>query len=207
MKPNRIKMILQISIILMCMMGLSGPAMAAADPADVPPSHWSYQAVKLLVDKGYLQLYQDQTFQGDKPVDRYTLATIVAKILNEIASGQVSVNKDDMALITKVTNEYRSELIEAVRKVALFNKRADDLNKQDLIMKEDITKTQDEQNELRRQAQWILADLLEVKERVTKLEDENAKLKAELEKVRAEADQRKYYIYAALIFGIWGILK
>jgi uncharacterized small protein (DUF1192 family) len=206
MKSNRLKTMLQISIILLCIIGLSRPAIAA-DPEDVPPNHWSYKAVKLLVDKGYLQLYQDQTFQGDKPVDRYTLATIVAKILDEVASGQASINKDDMNLIAKVTNEYRSELIEAVRKVALFNKRADDLNKQDLIIKEDITKTQDEQNELQRQAQWILADLLEVKDRVAKLEDENAKLKAELEKVRADADQRKYFIYAALILGVWGIMK
>ncbi len=206
MKSNRLKTMLQISIILLCIIGLSRPAIAA-EPEDVPPNHWSYKAVKLLVDKGYLQLYQDQTFQGDKPVDRYTLATIVAKILDEVASGQASINKDDMNLIAKVTNEYRSELIEAVRKVALFNKRADDLNKQDLIIKEDITKTQDEQNELQRQAQWILADLLEVKDRVAKLEDENAKLKAELEKVRADADQRKYFIYAALILGVWGIMK
>lgn len=207
MKSNCFKTILQISIILMCMMGLNGPTMAAVDPVDVPHTHWSYQAVKLLVEKGYLQLYQDQTFQGDKPVDRYTLATIVAKILNEVAAGQVSINKDDMAIITRVTNEYRNELIEAVRKVALFNKQVNEMNRQDLIMKEDITKTQDEQNELRRQAQWILADLLEVKDRVQKLEDENAKLKAQLQKAQTQADQQKYYVYAALILGLWGIVK
>lgn len=194
-------------IILMCMMEFTGLAVAATDPADVPPTHWSYKAVKLLVDKGYLQLYQDQTFQGDKPVNRYTLATVVAKILNEVASGQVTINKDDMNLITKVTNEYRDELVEAVRKVALFNKRADNMDKQDLILKEDITKTQDDQNVLQRQAQSMLADLLEVKDRVQKLEDENVKLKAQLEKVQMEANQQKYYIYAALILGLWGIIK
>ncbi len=206
MKSTWLKTMLQISIILACMIGSTGLTMAA-DPADVPPTHWAYKAVKLLVDKGYLQLYQDQTFQGDKSVDRYTLATIVAKILNEIASGQVATNKNDMSLITKVTNEYRNELIDAVRKVALFNKRADDLEKQNLIMKEDIAKTQDDQNELQRQAQSMLADLLEVKDRVQTLENENAQLKAQLEKVKAEANQRKYYLYAALILGLWGAIK
>jgi len=207
MKLNRFKVLLQISILVTCLLGLNGLTLAAENPTDVPPTHWSYQAVKLLIDKGYLQLYQDQTFQGDKPVDRYTLATVVAKILTEVASGQVPTNKDDMKLITKVTNEYRDELIEAVRKVALFDKRADDMDKQGLILKEDITKTQDDQNELQRQAQSILADLLEVKDRVQKLEDENAELKAQLQKVQAEANQRKYYLYAALILGLWGTLK
>jgi hypothetical protein len=207
MKLSGLKTILQLSIILTCMMGLSGLALAADNPTDVPPTHWSYKAVKLLVDKGYLQLYQDQTFQGDKPVDRYTLATVVAKILNEVASGQVTTNKDDMTLITKVTNEYRDELIEAVRKVALFNKRADNMDKQDLILKEDIIKTQDDQNELQRQAQSMLADLLEVKDRVQVLETENAKLKAQMTEVQTEANRQKYYLYAALILGLWGIVK
>jgi hypothetical protein len=207
MKLRWLKAMLQIGIILTCMTGLTGSTWAADNPTDVPPTHWSYKAVKLLVDKGYLQLYQDQTFQGDKPVDRYTLATVVAKILNEVASGQAATNKDDMTLITRVTNEYRDELVEAVRKVALFNKRADNLDKQDLILKEDIMKTQDDQNELQRQAQSMLADLLEVKDRVQALEAENVKLKAQMAKVQAEANQQKYYIYAALILGLWGIIK
>ena len=207
MKSKMSKIALQLSIFIICMMGFGGLTMAAAGPVDVPPTHWSYQAIKLLVDKGYLQLYQDQTFQGDKPVDRYTLAVLTAKILNEIASGQARTNKEDMTLLTRVTNEYRDELIDAVRKVALFNQRADEMNKQNLIMKEDITQALDEQDELRRQAQWLLADLLEVKDRVSKLEEENAKLKTELEKVRKEADNRKYYIYAALILGLWGAVK
>lgn len=207
MKFKWLKPLLIFGMVLLCLMGFGGLALASAGPADVPPAHWSYQAVKLLVDKGYLQLYQDQTFQGDKPVDRYTLAVVAAKILNEIASGQVKTNKEDMTLLTRVTNEYRNELIEAVRKVALFSRQADEMSKQDLIMKEDITKTQDEQNELRRQAQWLLADLLEVKERVQKLEEENARLKADLEKVQTEAKRQKYFIYGALILGLWGIVK
>lgn len=207
MRPKTLIIALQLSIFITCMVGFNGLTMAAADPVDVPPTHWSYKAIKQLVDKGYLQLYQDQTFQGDKPVDRYTLAAVAAKILNEIASGQAKTSKEDMNLLTRVTNEYRNELIDAVRKVALFNQRADEMSKQNIIMKEDITQALDEQNELRRQAQWLLADLLEVKDRVAKLEEENAKLKAELLKVRTEADTRKYYIYAALILGVWGIFK
>jgi len=84
---NRLR-ILAVLVVLVAMLftiALSVMADSNSNPTDVPSSHWAYKAVKLLIDKGYLQLYQDQTFQGDKPVDRYTMAIIVAKILNEIA--------------------------------------------------------------------------------------------------------------------------
>ena len=84
-------------VLISLLAGLSTTSFGSNSPSDVSPSHWAYQAVKVMIDKGYLQLYQDQSFQGDKPVDRYTLAVIISKILNEIAAGRVGSNKEDVS--------------------------------------------------------------------------------------------------------------
>lgn len=190
---------LQLGILLACVFP-AGAAEAGTSPVDVAPSDPAYKAVRTLIDKGYLQLYQDQTFQGDKPVDRYTLALVVAKILDQIATGQVSTNKDDMALLKQLTNEYRDELTTAVRKVTTFNSRVDQLEKQGLINQEDVTATRDDQAALQKEAQQLQADLLLLSDRVQKLEAENAQLKADLQQMKAVNDQRQqYYIIAAVL--------
>jgi hypothetical protein len=60
-----------LCLMMVCLlMLLTANVALAANPTDVSPDHWAYQAVKTLIDKGYLQLYQDQTFEGNQPVDR-----------------------------------------------------------------------------------------------------------------------------------------
>jgi hypothetical protein len=177
------------------------PVLAAdSNPSDVPPSHWAYKAVKSLIDKGYLQLYQDQTFQGDKPVDRYTLAVVVSKILNEIASGQVGTNKDDMALIKSLTNEFRDEFVGVNSKNNIYMKKLDSLDKEQTVMQDDITRLTDEQLQLQKEAQQLIADIQSIK-------DENTRLKADMERLRVQLDTTKKYMWVAIILGLLGIAR
>ncbi len=141
---NRYQLKLTLGLICLLTLTLSfcvgQVVLAETNPADVPPSHWAYKAVKLLVDKGYLQLYQDQTFKGEKPVDRYTMAVVVAKILNEIAGGKVGTNQGDMDLVKKLTNEYWNELVQVNSKNNLFVQKIDQVVKDNQVIKEDITR-------------------------------------------------------------------
>ena len=163
---------------------------ASNAPEDVPSSHWAYKAVKLLIDKGYLQLYQDQTFQGDKPVDRYTMASIVAKILMDSASGQVSMNKDDLPVLKNLINEFRNELISIIAKNNEQDKRLDTLEKQAVIANDELTETK--------------AELIQ-------LQNEATQLKAQVEylQVKLETTQQRqtWYIIGAIILGLFGALK
>lgn len=199
MKVNRFYSLLTMMVFISLLFGIAAPVIAAdSNPSDVPSSHWAYKAVKTLIDKGYLQLYQDQTFQGDKPVDRYTLAVIVSKILNEIAGGQVGTNKEDMALIKSLTNEFRDEFVGVNSKNNIYMKKLDNLSKEQTVMQDDITRLTDEQVQLQKEAQQMLADIQSIK-------DENMKLKADMERLRIELDTTRKYMWAAIILGLLGI--
>lgn len=196
----------------------AGSALAANNPVDVPPSHWAYQAVKQMIDKGYLQLYQDQSFQGDKPVDRFTLAVVVSKILNEIAAGRVAGTQEDVELLRKLTNEYWSELVEMNIKESRSSKRMESLSKQDQIFKEDLTQTMvlvqklnAEQIALQKEAQRIIDEIRAISLRVQRLEEENSRLKNDLVRLRSDYEETKQrqnlYIFAAIILGLAGAAK
>jgi len=48
---------------------------------DVPPEHWAYKAVKYLAEIGLLGGYDDSHFRGNRPVTRYELSVIIAKLV------------------------------------------------------------------------------------------------------------------------------
>lgn len=205
MRSNRFKRGLVLLLMMVLVLGISQMAMAAENvPSDVAPSHWAYKAVCLLVDKGYLQLYQDQTFKGEQPVDRYTLAVVVAKVLNEISSGRVGTSKEDVALLKSLTTEFRNELVDISTKGGYFNKKLENLARQDQVIKEDLAKSDAEQAELQRQVQDLINGLTP---RVQALEQENSQLKVEITKLKKETGNQKLYILAAIVIAIFGAVK
>jgi hypothetical protein len=197
---NRLRILAILFVLAVMLFTVALTVMADSNPTDVAPSHWAYKAVKLLIDKGYLQLYQDQTFQGDKPVDRYTMAIIVAKILNEIASGQVGTNKDDMTLIKSLTNEFRDEFVGVNSKNNIYMQKLDNLLKEQTVIKEDATRLTDEQLQLQTEVKQMIADIQSIR-------DENIKLRADVERMRAELDTTKKYMWVAIILGVIGAAK
>ncbi|HYH04369.1 MAG TPA: S-layer homology domain-containing protein [Bacillota bacterium] len=174
----------------------------AAEPKDVPADHWAYKAVKQLVDKGYLQLYQDQTFQGDQPVDRYTLATVVAKILGEIASGGTGTSKEDVKVLRSLTNELRQELVKIIAENNTYSKKTDEIKRSGQVLNEDIIVLTYEQQELQKEVQQMVQDLKALNERVSSLENE---MKAEIAKLKAENKKNRFYLVLAIIIGLAGV--
>jgi uncharacterized small protein (DUF1192 family) len=184
----------------------SGLALGA-NPADVPPDHWAYQAVKQLIDQGYLQLYQDQTFKGDQPVDRYTLASVVVKILKEIASGGSPTNRDDVKVLRELTSELRQELVKIIADTDTYSSGAKEMKKNDVVLKEDLIKAfvaiqnvNAEQAELQAEVKKILDDLTAMSRRVAFLEQEVAQLKAENKK-------HKLYLIITAVISLFAVAQ
>ena len=80
---------------------------AEANPFnDVPKDHWSYDALAMLARDGVIDGYGDGTFQGDKTMNRYEMAAIVAKAAEKYGTAELQ----DKGVINKLEREYAQEL-------------------------------------------------------------------------------------------------
>jgi hypothetical protein len=61
------------------------PARAQGKFPDVPPTHWAYQAVEDLANAGLVLGYPDGRFLGGRTLTRYEMATIVKRIVDNLA--------------------------------------------------------------------------------------------------------------------------
>ena len=108
-----------ILLVLICLIFTC--SYASADPfSDVPSDHWSYDAVQMLEEKGLVEGYPDGLFKGDRPMTRYEMAMVVARVVAKLEQIQASIpeipdlsiyaTKEDLELINKLLDEYNGEL-------------------------------------------------------------------------------------------------
>ncbi|HHW12320.1 MAG TPA: hypothetical protein GXX33_04885 [Firmicutes bacterium] len=164
--------------------------------SDVPD--WAYQAVKKLVDNGYLELYEDGTFRGGNPVDRYTFAMVVAKLLTNFGEGVTRAGQDDVALLRKLSNEFQNELVLLTLKNKELEARLVQIEQGRLILAEDQTKNtagmqalSNELKALRNQVAQILAEKNQLEARLSTLETQQEEHQVELENLRAELEKER----------------
>lgn len=99
-------------------------ATSADSFTDVPKDHWSYAALDELAKDGIIEGYGDSTFQGNRTMSRYEMATIVAKAMDKVKSGSLG----DQALVEKLEKEYGGELEALNKKVDALDKKVDETN-------------------------------------------------------------------------------
>ena len=93
------------ALLLGLTLGISGTAFAAdgADSfSDVPQGHWAYDALDYLAKDGVIDGMGDGTFQGNRTMTRYEMASIVAKAMQK---GNLGVG--DQAVLEKLEKEYK----------------------------------------------------------------------------------------------------
>ena len=52
--------------------------------SDVPKNHWAYKFVKTVADNGIMKGYGNDTFNGDKNINRFELALILNKVYDKL---------------------------------------------------------------------------------------------------------------------------
>ena len=77
----------------------------------MPRGHWAYDAVTELIQKGYVSTFDDGTFRGDQPVDRFAFAAAVHQILRQVETGLGRVDEADVELLRQLATEFRDELV------------------------------------------------------------------------------------------------
>ena len=86
------------------------PITAWANVTDVPTDHWAYHAVNSAVTRGYLTVFEDGTFQGSRAVDRYSLANVINRLLEDIEVSRVRGTSGDLAEISEFRIRFEEDL-------------------------------------------------------------------------------------------------
>ncbi|MEA4882851.1 MAG: S-layer homology domain-containing protein [Clostridia bacterium] len=163
-----------ISVVLILAVAASAAfAAPAVAPTDVPKDHWAYDAVTMLVNKGYMGVYESGQFRGEDPVSRYLLAFVVARFLRDAETGRTSLSDQDMEIVRQVSTNLRDELSVMQARLAEIEKAASDA-------KSGIAITNDSLARVARQYAEISV----------KLEDQRKQLSLEIVKTADLADQR-----------------
>lgn len=85
--------------------------------ADVQPTDWAYQALQTLVERyGVIVGYSEGTFRGERALTRYEFAAGVNAAIDRIseliaASSQDTVSEADLAVLTRLQEDFGNELI------------------------------------------------------------------------------------------------
>jgi hypothetical protein len=104
---------------------------APATPfADVPANHWAYQAVASLAADGLIEGYSDGKFKGDRPLSRYEMAVLVARVIAKVqANGAGYASKVDLDKLQKLIDALKDELDSLGVRVANVEDALDALDK------------------------------------------------------------------------------
>ena len=86
-------------------------AVDATPFSDVPANHWAYQYIQSLAADGLVDGYPDGTFKGDRPLTRYEMAVIVARMLANLqASDAKRPSREDFDKLQKLVDALKDEL-------------------------------------------------------------------------------------------------
>lgn len=188
---------LVVTMFLVVLLSFGTSLALAADINDVRQDHWAYESVKYLVDKGYIQLYDDSTFRGQETVDRYTLATVLYRILKELSAESIDIAQGDLELLRKLTVEFREELVALSLRSAEVESAFSELEKTIQVIWEDVAlmtestdllreEMEDTIQGLRIELEAIRAAALDVKVETNALKSETESIRAETASVKAE---------------------
>ncbi|MBI4867536.1 MAG: S-layer homology domain-containing protein, partial [Candidatus Wallbacteria bacterium] len=102
---------MRIALFVLAAFALAIAAPAFAGPfSDVPAGHWAYKAIEKSVEAGILQGY-DGSFHGNKTLNRYQMAVVVARMLDRIETmGPGKISKKDIENLEALTIEFADEL-------------------------------------------------------------------------------------------------
>ncbi|MFC6618452.1 S-layer homology domain-containing protein [Deinococcus radiophilus] len=151
---------------------------------DVPAGHWAKDAVERLVGQGIILGYPDGTYRGTQNLTRYEAAMIIARLLDQVGSGEVDLGDLDDATMTSVRNAIN----ELSAELAALDVRVSDLENSavsredfarlegrvDAIAASDAGQVAEELAAVNEMATLLNQDVLELQDRVTAVDGELA---------------------------------
>ena len=79
--------------------------------SDVPANHWAYQYIQSLAADGVIDGYPDGKFKGDRPLTRYEMAVVVARVIAKLQENTgKGPSKEDLDKLQKLIDALKDEL-------------------------------------------------------------------------------------------------
>ena len=79
--------------------------------SDVPANHWAYQYIQSLAADGIIDGYPNGKFKGDRPLTRYEMATVVARVIAKLQENTgKGPSKEDLDKLQKLIDALKDEL-------------------------------------------------------------------------------------------------
>jgi hypothetical protein len=95
---------------------LLGRAASATPFSDVPANHWAYQYIQSLAADGIIDGYPDGKFKGDRPLTRYEMAVVIARVIAKLQESikppppYTGPSKQDLDKLQKLIDALKDEL-------------------------------------------------------------------------------------------------
>ncbi len=121
------------------------PASAPQVPAltDVPAGHWAKDAIDRLVGQGIILGYPDGTYRGTQNLTRYEAAVIIARLLDQVRTGEVPASSIDADTLTALQNAIQ----ELAADLAALGVRVSNLE-ENAVSRDDFTRLESRIEEL-----------------------------------------------------------
>jgi prefoldin subunit 5 len=131
---------------------------------DVKKDSWAYDSIKKMVDKGYIALYDGGEFRGDEPLTRTVFAAAMAKLVDQLESGQFKAGGADIKEIKKINEQLNASMSDYDTKLLALDSRLKDIESGKVVIQVDLSKA-----------------TVEFREKYEKLVADNEKMKQDLD--------------------------
>ena len=172
-------------LVLTFLLAAALPAQAEVKIRDMSPDHWAYDSVQMLVDRGYIAIYETGDFRPEQPVSRAVFAAALSRLIDQIESGELRLGATDMKEIKKLSEEFSSEISDYDTRMATLEKRLSDVESGKVVIQTDISKST---VEFRDKYEELKAENEQLKRELSMLQDQLEVLSGE---IKNEARQRK----------------
>ncbi|WP_019010549.1 S-layer homology domain-containing protein [Deinococcus aquatilis] len=127
----------------------TAPAAPAQAPTltDVPAGHWAKDAIDRLVERGIILGYPDGTFRGTQNLTRYEAAVIIARVLDQIRTGEVVVAPNEGGITAEDLTALQNAIQELAADLTALGVRVSDLE-ENAVNRDDFTRLEARVEEL-----------------------------------------------------------
>ncbi len=160
-------------VVMVMLLNMLGPVVASAKITDVAVDHWAYHSVNTVVNEGYLTFFEDGTFQGSRAVDRYTLASVVARLLDDIEVGRLRGSTGDLSVVRELSLDFEQNLARWYASEARFREDLQQAKQNAIASEERLSRVVSAQVNLEEKLQ-------EVRERVNGLQNQFGAINTEV---------------------------